>query len=122
MYSRGYQSYSDDEAEDEEPDDEEVDTSYDDTPPPNAKRTTGKVAATDDMKKPVFVDAKGIPYGSMQKVLHRDVQLMAKDFDPRHNWEGQTRQAKERFFQRVYAGMASMIVATTIYEHPRCQH
>ena len=121
MYSSGYPTHSEEEDEDVATEDKDVDTSEEDIAQPNLKQEKGKVAATDDMKKPVFVDAKGFPYGSKQKVLHKDVQLLAKEFDPRHNWEGQSREAKEQFFERVYAGMASMFVASTISEHPRCQ-
>ena len=88
MYSSGYPTHSEEEDEDEVTEDKDVDSSEEDIAWPNMKREKGKVAATDDMKKPVFVDAKGSPYGSMQKVLHKDVQLLAKEFDPRHNWEG----------------------------------
>jgi hypothetical protein len=60
---------------------------------------------TDDMRKPMLVDSKGIPYGTMKKVLEQEVKLLAKDLDPRHSWEGQPKHAKDRFFKRVYAGM-----------------
>ena len=61
---------------------------------------------TDAMRKPVLVDSKGIPYGTMKKVLEQEVKLLAKDLDPRYSWEGQPQHAKDRFFKRVYAGMA----------------
>ena len=60
---------------------------------------------TEDMRKPVLVDSQGIPYGTMKKVLEQEVKLLAKDLDPRYNWEGQPQHAKDRFFKRVYAGM-----------------
>ena len=88
MYSSRYSTHSEDEDEDDATEENDVETSEEETERLNLKREKGKVAATDDMKKPVFVDAKGFPYGSMQKVLQKDVQLLAKEFDPRHNWEG----------------------------------
>jgi hypothetical protein len=59
-----------------------------------------------DMRKPVLVDSKGIPYGTMKKVLESEVKLLAKDLDPRYSWEGQPQHANDRFFKRVYARMA----------------
>lgn len=90
MYNCGYPTHSDEE-------DEDVHTSKDDTPPLNLKQTMGKVAATYNMKKSVFEDANGYLYESMQTVLHKDGQLLAKDFNPRYNWERQSRQANEQF-------------------------
>ena len=73
------------------------------------KRRNKTHVHTDDMRKPVLVDSKGIPYGTMKKVLEQEVKLIAKDLDPRHSWEGQPQHAKDRFFKRVYAGMASVL-------------
>ena len=87
MYSSGYPTHSEEEDEDDATEENDVQTSKEKTERSNLKREKGKVVATDDMKKPVFVDAKGFPYGSMQKVLQKDVQLLAKEFDPKHNWE-----------------------------------
>jgi hypothetical protein len=70
------------------------------------KRRNKSHTHTDDIRKPVLVDSKGIPYGTMKKVLEQEVKLLAKDLDPRHSWEGQPKHSKDRFFRRVYAGMA----------------
>ena len=40
---------------------------------------------TEDMRKPVLVDSKGILYGTMKKVLEQEAKLLAKDLDPRHS-------------------------------------
>lgn len=59
------------------------------------------------------MDSKGIPYGTMKKVLESEVKLLAKDLDPRYSWEGQPQHAKDRFFKRVYAGMAPLLLRHT---------
>jgi hypothetical protein len=82
-------------------------TEEDDTQPRKCRSKTH--AHTDDLRKPVLVDSKGIPYGTMKKVLEQEVKLLAKDLDPRHSWEGQPKHAKDRFFKRVYVGMASLL-------------
>jgi len=108
MYSRAYPTHSEDDDDDESNEDEEEEeytNNDEDAVRETPKPRKGKRVDREDMKKPVFVDAKGEPYGSMAKVFYRDVQLMAKDFDPRHNWEGQSREDKDRFFRRVYSGM-----------------
>ena len=69
MYNSGYPTHSEEEDDDDATEENDVETSEEETKRPNLKREKGKVAATDDMKKPVFVDAKGFPYGSTQKVL-----------------------------------------------------
>ena len=75
---------------------------------------------TEDMRKPVLVDSKGIPYGTMKKVLEQEVKLLAKDLDPRFSWEGQPQHAKDRFFKRVYAGMPPLTHVSSLYAfvHP----
>ena len=73
MYSSGYPTHSEKEDEDDATEENDVETSKEETERPNLKREKGKVVATDDMKKLVFVEAKGFPYGSMQKVLQKDV-------------------------------------------------
>jgi hypothetical protein len=74
---------------------------------------------TEDMRKPVLVDSKGIPYKTM-KVLEQEVKLLAKDLDPRYSWEGQPQHAKDRFFKRVYAGMPPLTHVSSLYafRHP----
>jgi hypothetical protein len=69
------------------------------------KRRLNTQTHSEDMRKPVLVDSKGIPYGTMKKVLEQEVKLLAKDLDPRYSWEGQPQHAKDHFFKRVYAGM-----------------
>lgn len=59
----------------------------------------------DDMKKPVSLDAHGYPYGRMKNCLEDDVKLLAKELDVTASWEAQPPKDKERFFQRLYAGM-----------------
>ncbi len=34
---------------------------------------------SEDMRKHVLVDSKGIPYGTMKKVLEQEMQLLTKD-------------------------------------------
>ena len=85
---------------------------------------------SEDMRKPVLVDSKGIPYGTMKKVLEQEVKLLAKDLDPRYSWEGQPQHAKDRFFKRVYAGMSLLLPMNSLYavtcllrcpsKHPTC--
>ena len=72
------------------------------------KRRTKINQNTEDMRKPMLVDSKGIPYGTMKKVLEQEVKLLAKDLGPRSSWEGQPQHAKDHFFKRVYAGMTSL--------------
>ena len=81
----------------------------DDDEPLNRKRRNVRHTHVDDMRKPVLVDSKGIPYGTMKKVLEQEVKLLAKDLDPRYSWEGQPKHAKDRFFKRVYAGMTPIL-------------
>ena len=94
------------------------------------KRRNKTHTHTEDMRKPVLVDSKGIPYGTMKKVLEQEVKLLAKDLDPRYSWEGQPQHAKDRFFKRVYAGMSSQLHGRSLYafghavqrpcKHPLC--
>ena len=86
-------------------------TDEDDTP--HRKRCIKTHTHSDDLRKPVLVDSKGIPYGTMKKVLESEVKLLAKDLDPRYSWEGQPQHAKDRFFKRVYAGMAPLLLRHT---------
>ena len=79
-----------------------------DEPLPRKRRNKTHPHA-EDMRKPVLVDSKGIPYGTMKKVLEQEVKLLAKDLDPRYSWEGQPQHAKDRFFKRVYAGTSSQL-------------
>lgn len=92
----------------------------DDTVP--RKRRPNTHTHCEDMRKPVLVDSKGTPYGTMKKVLEQEVKLMAKDLDPRYSWEGQPQHAKDRFFKRVYAGMTppcSVYAYGHHLQHPR---
>lgn len=101
--SHGYDTHT---GESDGEDDEEYSESpmdEDDTPPRKHRMKTH--AHSDALRKPVLVDSKGIPYGTMKKVLEQEVKLLAKDLDPRYSWEGQPKHAKDRFFKRVYAGM-----------------
>ena len=102
--SRAYETHT---GESDADDDEEYLDSFnteDDARP--RKRRPKTDSQPEDMRKHVMVDSKGIPYGTMKKVLEQEVKLLAKDLDPRHSWEGQPQHAKDRFFKRVYAGMA----------------
>jgi hypothetical protein len=80
------------------------------------KRRNKTLAHTEDMRKSVLVDSKGIPYGTMKKVLEQEVKLLAKDLDPRYSWDGQPQHAKNRFFKRVYAGMSSLTHVCSLYD------
>lgn len=59
----------------------------------------------DAIKKPVSVDAHGIPYGRMKSCLEDDVKLYARALDPTGSWESVPPSEKEYFFKRLYAGM-----------------
>jgi hypothetical protein len=108
--------------------DSKSDTDEDETLPRMRRNKTH--IHTEDMRKPVLVDSKGIPYGTMKKVLEQEVKLMAKDLDPRYSWEGQPQHAKDRFFKRVYVGMSPLTHVSSLYafghplqrpsEHPLC--
>ena len=65
--------HSEEEDEDDATEENDVETSEEETERPNLKREKDKVAATNDMKKLVLVDAKGFPYEFMQKVLQKDM-------------------------------------------------
>lgn len=95
-------------------------TSTDDDDKLHRKRRNKTHTHTEDTRKPVLVDSKGIPYGTMKKVLESEVKLLAKDLDPRYSWEGQPQLAKERFFKRVYAGMSPLTPVCSLYAfgHP----
>jgi hypothetical protein len=103
--SRGYNTHT---GESDGNDDEEQFESFTDEDDTLHRRRRMKTTThTEDMRKPVLVDSKGIPYGTMKKVLESEVKLLAKDLDPRCSWELQPQHAKDRFFKRVYAGMYS---------------
>ena len=87
----------------------------DEDAPLHRKRRNKTQSHTEDMRKPVLVDSKGIPYGTMKKVLEQEVKLLAKDLDPRYSWEGQPQPAKDRFFKRVYAGMSTLTHVNYLY-------
>jgi hypothetical protein len=70
----------------------------------------------------VLVDSKGIPYGTMKKVMESEVKLLAKDLDPRYSWEGQPQHAKDRFFKRVYAGISSPMHVKSLYAFGVCRN
>jgi hypothetical protein len=104
--SRGYDTHTGESASDDDEEYSDLFTEEDDTIP--RKRRIKTHTQPEDMGKPVLVDSKGIPYGTMKKVLEQELKLLAKDLDPRYSWEGQPQHAKDRFFKRVYAGMAPL--------------
>lgn len=72
----------------------------------------------DGMKKPVSVDAHGIPYGRMKNHLEDDVKLYAKHLDVTASWDAQPPHNKARFFSRLYAGMArNFLTYNLLYTH-----
>ena len=71
MYSSGYPTHSEEENEDDAGEENDVETSEEETERPNLKGEKGKVAATDDMKKPVFVDAKASHTGPCKRSCKR---------------------------------------------------
>ena len=104
--SRGYETHL---GESDADDDEKYSDSFtDEDDALHRKRRMKTHTQPEDLRKPVLVDSKGIPYGTMKKVLEQEVKLLAKDLDPRHSWEGQPQHAKDRFFKRVYAGMSPL--------------
>jgi hypothetical protein len=105
--SRGYDTHTGESDGDEDGKYSEFETAEDE--PLHRKRRSKTHVQTEDMRKPVLVDSKGIPYGTMKKVMEQEVKLLAKDLDPRYSWEGQPQHAKERFFKRVYAGISSLL-------------
>ena len=85
MGSRGYDIHTGKSDGDEDLQFSELFTNEDETLP--RKRRTKINQNTEDMRKPVLVDSKGISYGTMKKVLEQEVKLLAKDLDPRYSWE-----------------------------------
>ena len=59
-----------------------METSEEETERPNLKREKGKVAATDDMKKPVFVDAKGFPTRPCRRSCRRKCSCWQRSLIP----------------------------------------
>jgi hypothetical protein len=126
--SRGYDTHTGKSDGDEEAKYSESHT--DDDELLRRKRRNKTHTHTEDMRKPVLVDSKGIPYGTMKKVLEQEVKLLAKDLDPRYSWEGQPQHAKDRFFKRVYAGISSVLPIRSLHaygplserrsKHPLC--
>lgn len=141
MYSREYDTHSSEEDEDDEEDgnededdgegegededegDEREDTGEGATPPRSPPRKRHRRVRDEEdsgMRKPVLVDAKGIPYGSMKKALEDDIKLFARELDPRYSWEAQSQQVKDRFFKRVYAGVPFFFDARYMFGYPSC--
>ena len=105
MHSRGYDTHTTESDGNEGAEYSKEDTEEDVTLP-RKHRSKSDAAHTKEMKKPVLVDSKGIPYRTMKKVLEQEVKLLAKDLDPCHSWEGQPQHNKDHFFKQVYAGTA----------------
>ena len=82
MHSHGYDTHTTSSNGDEGADYSEEDMEEDVTLP-RKRRSKSYVAHIEEMKKPVLVDSKGIPY-RMKKVLEQEVKLLGKDLDPRH--------------------------------------
>jgi hypothetical protein len=55
------------------------------------------------LKKPVEVDAFGIPVGTMKDQFHRDINAFVKEMNPCLGYEKQKQQAKDRLQDRIYA-------------------
>ena len=109
LCSLGYNTHSEYEEEEdndeEEEQDEEDDTSDEQEPPLGLRRAMEPERVQE--KKPLIVDAKGIPYGALVKVFKEDLHLIGKDLDPCTNFPNQLEQVRERFFKRVYGGQHS---------------
>ena len=120
--SRGYDTHTGESDGDE--DAKYSESAMDKDEPMPRKRRNKTHTRSDDMRKPILVDSKGIPYGTMKKVLEQEVKLLATDLDPRYSWEGQPQHAKDRFFKRVYAGMSSVAPVMSFYPfgHPPQRH
>ena len=79
--SRCYDTHTGESDGDEDAKYSELATDEDEPLPPKRRNKTH--THTEDMRKLVLVDSKGIPYGAMKKVLEQEVKLLAKDLDPR---------------------------------------
>lgn len=106
LYSQGYHTHSEYEEEEdndeESEEDEENDTSDEQEAPPGLRRAMERDRVQG--KKPLTVDAKGIPYGALVKAFEEDLRLIGKDLDPCTNFPNQKEHVQDRFFKRVYAG------------------
>ena len=112
LYSQGYDTHSEYEDEDEDEQDEEDagdDSTEDEAAPPRLRRAMESQRVQE--KKPLTVDAKGIPYGALVKAFEEDLRLIGKDLDPCTNFPNQQEHVQSRFFKRVYAG-----------QQPHCIH
>lgn len=50
----------------------------------------------DTLKKPVEVDAFGIPVGTIKDQIHMDINAFVKEMNPCIGYEKQKQQAKDR--------------------------
>ena len=73
MYSRGYDTPEDEEAEEE-------DTDNGNSPTGLCQRLHQR--GQEVIKKRVSIDANGFPYGIMKTFLEDDVKLLTKNLDP----------------------------------------
>lgn len=55
-------------------------------------------------KKPLLVDEKGIPYGTLSTVFKEDLRLKTRDLDPNFNIYELTQVIRERFHKHVIKG------------------
>lgn len=116
LYSRGFEDpeneedaedEQDEDTEDEEDEDIAEDATSDETP---LQRGTICQSKRDPVKKVLTVDEKCYPYGSMKKAYEEDLRLISKDLDPCYNFKQQTQAMKERFMNRMAAGMTFLLV------------
>ena len=56
----------------------------------------------DTLKKPVELDAFGIPVGTMKDQFHKDINAFVKEMNPCVGYEKQKQQAKDRLQERIY--------------------
>jgi hypothetical protein len=57
-------------------------------------------------KQIVMVDKRGKPYGTGADYLAEEVKKFAKSLNPLYGWGDQPLAEKQRFYDRIYAGMS----------------
>ncbi len=118
MYSAGYPNDSEEEDDDEDDEEGEQDQEDDDEeseederPPPSEPRRG--ILKRDWERKPIYVDARGTPCGSLVKAFETDLRHLSRELDPGHNWQEQQPPACEKFMQRLWSGTTILFVAET---------
>ena len=106
LRSRGFENEDDEEEEEdvEDEDTEEDEMSEENTPPPQSGRRVTMQREHAVKEKPITVDEKGEPYGTLVGAFHADLRSLARDLDPNGNFVEQAEATNDRFFKRLWQG------------------